>query len=70
MLEVKLSEDLGEALERQARRERVRPSTLVRRALESYLEELADYQAVKHAQRSGGKPIPWADVKRRHGLAG
>jgi predicted DNA-binding protein len=70
MLELKLSEVLGEALERQARRQRVKPSTLVRRALESYLEELADYQAVKHAQRSGGKPIPWADVKRRHGLAG
>jgi predicted DNA-binding protein len=70
MLDIKLSQNLGEALERQARRQRVRPSTLLRRAVESYLEELADYQAVRHARRSGGTPIPWANVKRRHGLAG
>jgi len=70
MLEVKLSVDLGQAVERQARRQRVRASTLVRRAVKSYLEELADYELVKRARRAGGKPIRWAEVKRRHGVAG
>jgi hypothetical protein len=25
---------------------------------------------VQAARAQGGKPIPWAEVKRRHGLAG
>ena len=41
-----------------------------RRAIQSYLEEMADATAVKRALSKGGKSISWMEVKRRHGLGG
>jgi predicted DNA-binding protein len=70
MLDLKLTPELDAALAREARRSRKPKAVLVRRAVESYLEELADARAVRAALKSGGKAIPWDEVKPRHGLAG
>ena len=69
-MDLKLPPELEAALAREARRAHKPKSALLRRAVEAYLEELADARAVESARRQGGKPIPWADVKQRHGLAG
>ena len=69
-MDLTLPPAMEEALAREARRARKPKATLLRCAVESYLEELADARAVQFARRQGGKPIPWAEVKRRHGLAG
>ena len=66
---LKLPPEIDAALAREARRARKPKSTLLRRAVEAYLEELADACAVDAARNQGGKPIPWTEVKRRHGLA-
>ena len=52
------------ALAREARRAHEPKATLLRRAVEAYLEECADARAVEAARNQGGKPIPWAEVKR------
>lgn len=69
-LDLKLPPELEAALAREARRARKPKMVLLRRALETYLEELADARAVTAARAEGGKPISWTEVKRRHGLAG
>jgi len=69
-LDLKLPPEIDAALGREARRARKPKAALLRRAVEAYLEELADTRAVQAARAQGGKPIPWAEVKRRHGLAG
>ena len=69
-MDLKLSPAIDAALAREARRAREPKAVLLRRAVEAYLEELADARAVEVARTQGGKPIPWAEVKRRHGLAG
>jgi len=70
IVDLKLPPEIDAALAREARRAHKPKSALLRRALEAYLEELADARAVGAARSQGGKPIPWAEVKRRHGLAG
>ena len=70
MTDLTLPPDLSEALVRAAKNAKTTPATLARRAIKSYLEEMADGKAVKRALSKGGKPIPWAEVKRRHGLGG
>ena len=69
-MDLKLPPELDAALAREARRARKPKLAVLLRAVESYLEERADARAVHAARRQGGKPIPWAEVKRRHGLAG
>jgi predicted DNA-binding protein len=69
-LDLKLPPEIDAALTRAARRARKPKATLLRRAVEAYLEELTDARAVQAARSQGGKAIPWAEVKRRHGLAG
>jgi len=69
-LDLKLPPEIDAALTREARRARKPKATLLRRAVEAYLEELTDARAVQAARSQGGKAIPWAEVKRRHGLAG
>lgn len=69
-LDLKLPPEIDAALAREARRAHKPKSALLRRAVEAYLEELADARAVEVARNQGGKAIPWAEVKRRHGLAG
>ncbi len=69
-LDLQLPPELDAALTREARRARKPKATLLRRAVEAFLEELADARSVQAARGQGGKPIPWAEVKRRHGLAG
>lgn len=69
-LDLKLPPEIDAALAREARRAHKPKSALLQRAVEAYLEELADARAVEAARNQGGKPIPWAEVKRRHGLAG
>jgi predicted DNA-binding protein len=69
-MDLKLPPEIDAALEREARRAHKPKATLLRRAVEAYLEERADARAVVAARRQGGKSIPWAEIKRRHGLAG
>ena len=69
-MDLKLPPEIDAALTREARRARKPKAALLRRAVEAYLEELADARAVEQARSQGGKPIPWTEVKRRHGLAG
>ncbi len=69
-MDLKLPPEIDAALAREARRAHKPKSALLRRAVEAYLEELADARALEVARNQGGKAIPWAEVKRRHGLAG
>lgn len=69
-MELRLPPEIDAALAREARRAHKPKAVLLRRALEAYFEELADARAVEVARTQGGKPIRWAEVKRRHGLAG
>jgi predicted DNA-binding protein len=69
-MDLKLPPAIDAALAREARRAHKPKVALLRRAVEAYLEELADARAVEAARNQGGKPIAWAEVKRRHGLAG
>ena len=69
-MDLKLPPEIDAALAREARRAHKPKAALLRRAVEAYLEELADARAVEVARSQGGKPIPWVEVKRRHGLAG
>jgi len=69
-VDLKLPPEIDAALAREARRAHKPKAALLRRAVEAYLEELADSRAVEVARNQGGKPIPWSEVKRRHGLAG
>ena len=69
-MDLKLPPEIDAALAREARRAHKPKAALLRRAVEAYLEELADARAVEVARSQGGKPIPWGEVKRRHGLAG
>ena len=68
-MDLKLPPEIDAALTREARRVHKPKSALLQRAVEAYLEELADTRAVEAARSLGGKPFPWAEVKRRHGLA-
>ena len=68
-MDLKLPPEIDAALAREARRAHKPKAALLRRAVEAYLEERADARAVEVACNQGGKPIPWAEVKRRHGLA-
>ena len=70
MTDLTLPPALSEALARAAKNAKTTPATLARRAIVSYLEEMADARAVKRALAKGGKPMPWSEVKRRHGLDG
>jgi len=69
-LDLKLPPEIDAALAREAKRARKPKAALLKRAVEAYLEELADARAVALARGQGGKPIRWTEVKRRHGLAG
>jgi predicted DNA-binding protein len=69
-VDLKLPPEIDAALAREARRAHKPKAALLRRAVEAYLEELTDARAVEVARSQGGKPIPWNEVKRRHGLAG
>ena len=68
MSDLTLPPDLSEALARAAKRARTTPRNLASRAIRSYLEEMADAKTVKSALAERRKPIPWREVKRRHGL--
>jgi predicted DNA-binding protein len=70
MTDLTLPPDLSEALDRAAKTARTTPANLARRAIQSYLEELADAKTVKRALSKGGKSISWTEVKRRNGLGG
>lgn len=69
-MDLKLPPEIDAALAREARRAHKPKAALLRRAVEAYLEELADARAVDVARRQGEKSVPWAEVKHRHGLAG
>jgi hypothetical protein len=56
-VDLKLPPEIDAALAREARRAHKPKAALLRRAVEV-------------ARRQGGKSVPWAEVKRRHGLAG
>jgi predicted DNA-binding protein len=67
---LKLPPEIHAELAREARRAHKPIAALLRRAVEVYLGDLADARAVEMARSRGGKAIPWAEVKRRQGLAG
>lgn len=69
-MDLKLPPEIDAALAREAKRAHQPKAALLRRAVEAYLEELADARAVEVARSQGGKPVRWTEVKRRHGLAG
>ena len=69
-MDLKLPPEIDAALTHAARRAHKSKAALLLQAVEAYLEELADARAVDVARNQGGKSIPWAEVKRRHGLAG
>jgi len=69
-VDLKLPPEIDAALAREARRAHKPKAALLKRAVAAYLEELADARAVEAARGQGGNPVPWAEVKRRHGLAG
>ena len=69
-MDLQLPPELDAALAREARRARKPKAALLRKAVEAFLEVLADARSVQAGRSQGGKPIPWAEVKRRHGLAG
>lgn len=69
-MDLRLPPKIDAALTREARRARKSKAALLRRAVEAFLEELADARAVQSARSQGGKPVPWAEVERRHGLGG
>lgn len=69
-MDLKLPTEVDAALAREARRPYKPKAALLRRAVQAYLEDLADARAVEVARSQGEKAIPWAEVKRRHGLAG
>lgn len=68
MLELKLTPDLDAALAREAKRTRKPKTTLARRAIESYLEEAADYRVVLAARKKRGRTTTLAEVRKRLGL--
>ena len=68
-MDLKLPPEVDAALAREARRSHKPKAALLQRAVEVFLEELADARSVQAARSQGGRPIPWAEVKRRHGLA-
>lgn len=70
MTDLTLPPDLDEALAQAAKTARTTPAKFARKAIHSYLEEMADARDVKRALAKGGKAIPWNEVKRRHGLGG
>ena len=68
-MDLKLPCKIDAALAREARRTHKPIAALLRCAVETYLEALADARAVEIARSRGGRPIPWTEVKCRHGLA-
>lgn len=70
MLNVKLSPDLADAVEKQARREKRPKAALVRAAVEQYLEDAEDYRDALAASKRRGKTYTLAEIKKRHGLDG
>ena len=65
-MDLKLPPEIDAALTREARRAHKPKAALLRRVVEAYLEEAVDARAVQAARSQGGKPIPWAEVNRRH----
>lgn len=63
---VQLDRELSDAVARAARQARKSKSAIVRAALESYLEELADYRDV--VKRRKEKSIPFPELRKRLGL--
>ena len=70
MLSVKLSSDLANAVEKQARREKTTKAALARAALERYIEEASDYRAVAAFRRRPGRTVSLATLKKRHAVEG
>ena len=67
-MDLKLPPGLDAALAREAKRARKPKTTLAQRAIESYLEEAADYRAVLASRRRRGRTSTLAEVKKRLGL--
>lgn len=70
MLEVKLTPELETALSAHARRARKSKAALVRTAVEQYLLDAADYQAVLASRKRRGRTRTLDQVKKRLGLDG
>jgi len=65
---VQLDRKISDAVARAARRSRKSKSAIVHAAIESYLEELADYRDV--VKRRKEKSIPFSEIRKRLGLEG
>ena len=67
-MDLKLPPELDAALAREAKLARKPKTTLARRAIESYIEEAADYRAVLASRKRRGRTSTLAEVKKRLGL--
>ena len=65
---VQLDRELSDALALAAKQTKKSKSAIVRAALESYLEELADYRDV--VKRRKEKSLPYSQLRKRLGLEG
>jgi predicted DNA-binding protein len=67
-MDLKLPPELDAALAREAKLARKPKTALARRAIESYIEEAADYRAVLASRKRRGRTSTMAEVKKRLGL--
>ena len=68
--DLKIPFEIDDALAREARLAHRPKVALLKRAVKLFLEGLADARKVRAVRRRAGQPIPWTEIKRRHGLAG
>ena len=67
-MDLKLPPELDAALAREAKLARKPKTALAQRAIESYIEEAADYRAVLASRKRRGRTSTLAEVKKRLGL--
>jgi predicted DNA-binding protein len=67
MLEVKLTRQLESALDDHARRARKSKTNVVRAAIEEYLQNAADYEAILESRKRRGRSYSIAKVRQRFG---
>jgi predicted DNA-binding protein len=70
MLEVKLTPELDTALSREARRARRSKAALVLNAVEQYLQDVDDHQAVLASRKHRGRTATLDQLKQRLGMGG
>lgn len=65
---VRITKDIDAALSIAARDFKTTRATIVKHALLEYLEDMADSKAIADAKKSGGKMIPFSELRKEFGL--